>query len=274
MDMNAIVASASATLMAVGWKVAGALILWLAGRSLIGFAVRMVGRALENQRFDPTLSRYLGTGLSVLLNVALIVAVLGFFGVETTTFAALLAAGGVAIGVAWGGLLANFAAGAFLVFLRPFKVGDAVTAGGVTGTVDAIGLFGTTINTPDNVLTIVGNNKVFSDTIQNFSANPYRRVDLTATINNAVDHRTAIELLKGRIGRIPHVLTDPAPEVDLLQFTPAGPLLCVRPYCKNEHYWQVYFDSNRTIRESFGEAGFPAPLPGYAITGAPASIDR
>jgi small conductance mechanosensitive channel len=70
------------------------------------------------------------------------------------------------------------------------------------------------------------------------------------------------------------VLTDPAPEVDLLQFTPAGPLLCVRPYCKNEHYWQVYFDSNRTIRESFGEAGFPAPLPGYAITGAPASIDR
>ena len=90
--------------------------------------------------------------------------------------------GGVAIGVAWGGLLANFAAGAFLVFLRPFKVGDFVTVGGVTGTVDAIGLFGTTLNTPDNVVTIVGNNKVFSDTIQNYSANPYRRIDLTATI--------------------------------------------------------------------------------------------
>ena len=111
-------------------------------------------------------------GVSVVLNVALVVAILGFFGVETTTFAALIAAGGVAIGVAWGGLLANFAAGAFLVFLRPFKVGDFVTAGGVTGTVEAIGLFGTTINTPDNVHTIVGNNKIFSDTIQNFSANP------------------------------------------------------------------------------------------------------
>src|SRR6185436_2325128 len=111
-----------------------------------------------------------------------------FFGVETTTFAALIAAGGVAIGVAWGGLLANFAAGIFLVFLRPFKVGDFVSAAGVSGTVDAIGLFGTNINAPDNVLTIVGNNKVFSETIQNYSVNPYRRVDLTATINNGVDH--------------------------------------------------------------------------------------
>jgi small conductance mechanosensitive channel len=199
--------------------------------------------------------------------VAQIVALLGFFGVETTTFAALLAAGGVAIGVAWGGLLANFAAGAFLVFLRPFKVGDFVTAGGVTGTVESVGLFGTVLNTPDNVLTIVGNNKIFSDTIQNFSANPYRRVDLTATINNAVDHRVAIQLLRERLARIPNVLPTPAPDIDILQFTPAGPLLCVRPYCSNQHYWQVYFDTNRLIRESFGEAGFPVPVPGYALTG-------
>lgn len=93
-------------------------------------------------------------------NVALVVAILGLFGVETTTFAALIAAGGIAVGVAWGGLLANFAAGAFLVFLRPFKVGDFVTAGGTTGTVEAIGLLGTTINTPDNVRTIVGNSLI------------------------------------------------------------------------------------------------------------------
>jgi small conductance mechanosensitive channel len=213
------------------------------------------------------LSRYLMTGLSVTLNVALLVAILGYFGVETTTFAALLAAGGVAIGIAWGGLLANFAAGAFLVFLRPFKVGDFVTAGGITGTVDAIGLFATTLHTPDNVLTIVGNGKVFADTIQNFSANPYRRVDLTATINNDVDHRIAIRLLKERLARIPNVLATPAPDVDIIQFTPAGPQLCVRPYCSNAHYWQVYFDTNRLIRESFGDAGFPAPAPGYTVTG-------
>ncbi|MGE5833865.1 MAG: mechanosensitive ion channel family protein [Acidobacteriota bacterium] len=267
MDLNAFMQSATATLTAVAWKAAGALVLWLVGRWLIALASRLVGRALARQRFDVTLTKYLQTGLTVVLNVALIVAILGFFGVETTTFAALIAAGGVAIGVAWGGLLANFAAGAFLVFLRPFKVGDAVTAGGVTGTVSAIGLFGTTINTPDNVLTIIGNNKVFSDTIQNFSANPYRRVDLTATISNDVDHRKAIRLLEERLGSIPNVIANPAPDVDVLQFTPAGPLLCVRPYCSNEHYWQVYFDTNRLIREAFGEAGFPAPMPAYAVSG-------
>jgi len=267
MDFDLIAQSATATLTAVAWKVAGAFVLWLVGRWLIGLATGLLGRALSRQEFDVTLTRYLQTGLSVILNVALVVAILGFFGVETTTFAALIAAGGVAIGVAWGGLLANFAAGAFLVFLRPFKVGDFVTAGGVTGTVDAIGLFGTTLNTPDNVQTIVGNNKVFSDTIQNFSANPYRRVDLTATINNAVDHHRAIAILRERLQRVPNVLSSPAPDVDVLQFTPAGPLLCVRPYCANEHYWQVYFDANRTIREAFDSAGFPAPMPAYAVSG-------
>jgi small conductance mechanosensitive channel len=140
----------------------------------------------------------------------------------------------------------------------------------VTGTVDAIGLFGTTINTPDNVQTIVGNNKIFSDTIQNYSANAYRRVDLTATIHNSVDHHHAIRLLRERLARVPNVLNTPAPDVDILQFTPAGPLLCVRPYCRNEHYWQVYFDTNRLIRETFGDAGFPAPMPAYAIAGGAA----
>jgi small conductance mechanosensitive channel len=267
MDVNALVQNASVTLVAVAWKVAGAVALWLVGRWLISFALNLVGRAFARQQFDVTLTRYIQTALRILLNMALIVAVLGFFGVETTTFAALIAAGGVAIGVAWGGLLANFAAGAFLVFLRPFKVGDFVTAGGVTGTIEAIGLFGTTINTPDNVHTIIGNNKIFSETIQNFSVNPYRRVDLTATIGNSVDHRTAIRLLKERLARVPNVLSSPAPDVDVLQFTPAGPLLCVRPYCKNDHYWQVYFDTNRLIREAFGEAGFPVPMPGYAVSG-------
>ena len=272
MDMNTLIESATVTLLAVAWKVVGATILWLVGRWLISFALRLTAAAFTRQKVDLTLTRYIQTALKIVLNVALFVAILGFFGVETTTFAALLAAGGVAVGVAWGGLLANFAAGVFLVFLRPFKVGDVVSAAGVTGTVEAIGLFGTVINTPDNVQTLVGNNKVFSDTVQNFSANPYRRVDLTATINNAVDHRVAIRLLKQGLTGIPHVLSTPAPDVDVLQFTPAGPLLCVRPYCANEHYWQVYFDTNRLIREAFSEAGFPAPLPAYAVesgAGAP-----
>jgi small conductance mechanosensitive channel len=271
MDLNALMQNAVVTLVAAAWKIAGALALWLVGRFLIRFALNMVGRQMAKYSVDQTLTRYMQTGLSVLLNVALVVAILGYFGVETTTFAALIAAGGVAIGVAWGGLLANFAAGAFLVVLRPFKVGDFVTAGGVTGSVSEIGLFGTTINTPDNIRTIIGNNKIFSDTIQNFSANAYRRVDLTALISSAVDHHDAIRLLKDRLTKIPNVLVSPAPDVDVLQFTPAGPMLCVRPYCSNDNYWQVYFDTNRMIREAFGAAGYPAPMPSYAVSGMPGS---
>jgi len=266
MDLNAMAATTQTLLTALAWKLAGALVLWIAGRWIIRLALGLLGKSMARQQVDVTLTRYLQTGLSVVLNVALVVALLGVFGVETTTFAALIAAGGIAIGVAWGGLLANFAAGAFLVFLRPFKVGDFVTAGGVTGTVDIIGLFGTTINTPDNVQTIVGNNKIFSDTIQNFSANPYRRVDLTVTINHAVNPRDAIALLKGRLAAIPNVLAEPAPDVDVLEFTPAGPLLCVRPYCANVNYWQVYFDTNRLIRETFGAAGYPTPMQPYSVT--------
>ena len=263
--MNTLLESASTTLIAVAWKVIGAAALWLIGRWLISFALRLTASAFARQKVDLTLTRYVQTAINILLNIALIVAILGFFGVETTTFAALLAAGGVAIGVAWGGLLANFAAGVFIVFLRPFKVGDVITAAGVTGTVEAVGLFGTVLNTPDNVQTLIGNNKLFSDNIQNFSANPFRRVDLTATINNSVDHRDAIRVLKQRVSSIPNVLTTPAPEVDVLAFTAAGPVLCVRPYCANQHYWQVYFDANRAIREAFTDAGFPVPVPGYAL---------
>src|SRR5688572_1206742 len=138
MELTGITDTTVATLTAVAWKIIGAIALWLVGRWLIRFALRLLGRALARADFDATLARYLNTGFTVILTAALIIAILGFFGVETTTFAALLAAGGVAIGIAWGGLLTNFAAGAFLIFLRPFKVGDFIIAAGVTGTVEAI----------------------------------------------------------------------------------------------------------------------------------------
>jgi len=98
-------------------------------------------------------------------------------------------------------------------------------------------------------------------------------VDLTATINNSVDHHQAIRLLKERVARIPNVLATPAPDVDIIQFTPAGPQLFVRPYCSNQHYWQVYFDTNRLIRESFGEAGFPRLFPPTASAVLSAPLD-
>ena len=231
----------------------------------------MVSASLERQQVDPTVLRYLGTVISVTLNIILVVAILNYFGVETTSFAAILAAADVAIGMAWSGLLANFAAGAFMIVLRPIKVGDFVTVGGVTGTVKEIGLFVTAINTLENVLTIVGNNKIFSDTIHNFSTNPYRRVDRLAQLNHSVDHNEAIRLLKERLAKIPNVKADPPPDVEILDFNLAGPVLAVRPYCHTDHYWQVYFDTNRVIREAFGAAGFPVPEQHVALRNGVAS---
>jgi len=248
-----------AQLTTFGLKLLGAIAVWIVGRRLIALAVRLTERALRRGSMDETLVGYVGAAITILLDVVLVVAILGFFGVETTTFAALLAGVGLAIGTAWGGLLANFAAGVFLVGLRPFRTGDFVSAGGVTGTVVQVGLLSTTINTPDNIRTIIGNNKILSDTIQNFSANPYRRVDLVAQLHHTVDPEGAMQRLRERLVRIPNVASDPAPQVEILQFTAAGPLLAVRPSCHNEHYWQVYFDANRAIRETFATAGYPAP---------------
>lgn len=202
----------------LGLKVLGAIALWIIGRSLIGIVTRVIGRAMTRQRIDATLIRWIQNTTAALLNIALAVAILGYFGVQTTTFAALIAAGGVAIGMAWSGLLSNFAAGVFLVILQPFKVGDfVVVAGGVAGTVHEIGSV----------------------------CNQYPG-----------------------LCNIPNVLATPAPDVEILSVTLAGPVLAVRPYCNNQHYWQVYFDTNRLIRESFGEAGCPVPDHYYTVRGA------
>jgi len=241
-------------------KVVGALVIWVVGRWLIGLAQRMAGRAIERGgKIDHTLATYIVSILGVVLNIVLILALLDMFGVRTTSFAALLAGAGLAIGTAWGGMLQHFAAGVFLQVIRPYRVGDYVTVGGISGTVKELGLFATTLVTPDNVITILGNNKVLSDTIQNYSQLPFRRVETVAKVANGVDVSKAIELLKAAVAKIPNVSTEQPPDVEILQFTPEGPLLAVRPYTHTDHYWQVYFDTHRAVVETFGAAGFPTP---------------
>lgn len=246
-------------------KILAAIAFWVVGRWLIGFAVGLLQKGLGQQKVEPTVLRYLGNFVTVTLNILLVIGILGYFGVQTTTFAALIAAVGLAIGMAWSGLLANLAAGGFIIVLRPFKVGDFVTVGGVTGTVTEIGLFVTAINTPDNVLTLVGNNKIFGDTIQNYSHNAFRRVDLKAQLAGSADWKGAAALLRQRIAAIDHVLATPAVEVEILEFNLVGPVLAVRPYCHTDHYWQVYFDTNKVIKDALGEAGFPAPMPAQTV---------
>lgn len=244
---------------AVALKVATAFVLYMVGRWLIGVAVNMMTRVLTARNFDPTLQRYLANIVAVVLNIVLVIGILGYFGVQTTSFAALLAGVGLAVGAAWSGLLGNFAAGAFLIIFRPYKVGDYVVAGGIEGTVTEIGLFNTVITSPDNVQTIVGNGKVSGDTIKNFSSHSYRRVERTAQLAFGVDPLEAIALLKPALAAIPNVLATPAPDVEILDFNSMGTVLAVRPYCHTNHFWQVYFDTNKLIAATFGAAGYPAP---------------
>lgn len=242
-----------------GFKILGAIALWIIGGIFIKFIGRLTERGMTARRVDATLIRYTETALRVVMRIALVIAILSVFGIETTSLAALIAAAGVAIGMAWSGLLANFAAGAFLMILRPLKVGDFITAGGVTGDVIEIGLFATTITTPDNLRVTVGNNKLFGDNIVNYSVHSYRRVDLTAQLAHSVDVPDAIARLRAAVATIANVVQQPMPDVEILEFNSYGTKLVVRPYCNNAHYWQVYFDTNKIILQVGAEAGWLAP---------------
>ena len=242
-------------------KVAAAIAFLIIGRWLIGRVIAAMSAAMNRNHVDPTLTKYLGSIVAIALNITLVLGILGYFGIQTTSFAAMLAGAGVAIGAAWSGMLGNFAAGAFMLVLRPFKVGDYVQIGGVAGTVHELGLFGTSIITPDNVMTLVGNGKVFSDTVMNYSSQPSRRVERTAQLDGSVDPFDAIARFKAAIAKIPNVVSTPAPEVNLLDMNLVGPVISVRPYCHTDHYWQVYFDTNEAIVRVCKEAGWPAPTP-------------
>ena len=261
MDLSQIHGYLSTTAADLAVKVLAAIAFWIVGRWLIGRVIAVMQAAMNRNNVDPTLTKYLGSIVAVTLNIALVLGILGYFGIQTTSFAALLAGAGVAIGAAWSGMLGNFAAGAFMLVLRPFKVGDFVQVGGITGTVHELGLFGTTLITPDNVMTLVGNGKVFGDTVSNYSALPFRRVDRTAQLAGGVDVADAVARLKAAVAAIPNVKDSPAPDVALLDLNLVGPVIAVRPYCHTDHYWQVYFDTNEAIVRVAKEAGWPAPTP-------------
>lgn len=255
-DLSVLVAS---TIVPFVLKLVGAVALWIAGGWLIQLAMRILRKSLRHSSLDVTVVGYLINILAAVLRVILVVAILGFFGIQTASFAALLAGAGVAIGAAWSGMLGNFAAGVFLQIFRPFSVGDFITAAGVTGTVEEIGMFVTSLLAPDNVRNIVPNGKLFGDTIQNFSVHSFRRVDLVAQLDNSADVARAIALLREGLQRVPNQFEGMTADVEVLEFSERGPRLAVRPYTHTSHYWQVYFDTNRMIVEVLGNNGFPVP---------------
>jgi small conductance mechanosensitive channel len=241
----------------LGVKVVGALLLWWFGRVLIGFGVRLLKRALTLRHVDATLQRYLGSIVGVVLNIVLIIGILGFFGIETTSFAALMAAAGIAVGAAWAGLLSNFAAGAFLILLRPFKVGDAIEAGGTAGVVAEIGLFATRVVGADNVATLVGNSKLLGDNIRNYSATRYRRIERVVVVPTGMPLHEAVARLKAMLSALPNVLADPAPDVAIVDLVDEGVRVAARLAVQHEHHGQVLDDLNREICAQFAPPDGP-----------------
>jgi len=261
MDIEVVQTFLTTTAIDVAIKLLAAIAFWVVGRWIIARVISAMQSIMSRNKLDATLTKYLGSIVNVALNITLVLGILGYFGIQTTSFAAMLAGAGLAVGAAWSGMLGNFAAGAFMLVLKPFKVGDFVGVAGITGTVHELGLFGTTIVTPDNVMTLVGNGKIFSDTVHNYSALPIRRVDRQAQLAGSVDPAEAMALLRAAVAKIPNVSTEQPPEVNVVDINLVGPVVAVRPYTHTDHYWQVYFDTNAMILRVCKEAGWEAPTP-------------
>jgi small conductance mechanosensitive channel len=228
-------------------RIVGAISLWVVGRWLIRLAHRFVHGA-SVKRLDPTLVRYLESALNLILSVLLFLAVLSIFGVETTSFAGLIAAAGVAIGVAWSGLLSNFAAGIFILALRPFQVGDQVTINGISGLVQEIGLFHTGIDTGDNVRTWVGNTKILSENIMNFTVNGWRRVEVKVTLPAGANMLDVLSQLQEAATKVPNILPEPKPTVQVSSLADTG-TVAVRVSAPPGAYGQIVDDLNRAAAE-------------------------
>jgi small conductance mechanosensitive channel len=230
-----------------GLKLVGALAVWIIGRAFIKFGLGILVARLEKQKVDHTIVGYARNTLAVALNIALAVVLMGVLGIETASFAAFIAGAGLAIGAAWSGLLSNFAAGAFLVVLRPFKVGDHVTTAGITGTILEVGLFTTTLLTQDNVRTFIGNSKVLGSILRNYHANPTRRIELIGTAHRHADLPALLLTCKEALAATPGVLATPAPEVELISFDATHLKLAIRPYTHPDSYWATLFAATTAL---------------------------
>ncbi|HHO47083.1 MAG TPA: mechanosensitive ion channel [Desulfobacteraceae bacterium] len=238
-----------------------ALLILVAGRFLVKWIVYLLQRALERTGMDATLVHFLDKLLYYTLLIAVILAAADQIGIKTTSFLAILGAAGLAVGLALKDSLGNFASGVMLILFQPFKVGDAVTAAGVSGTVRRIDIFNSVIHTWDNQKVIVPNSKITSDIITNINANPTRRIDLVIGIGYEDDPGQARALLLQLVQEDRRILSDPSPTVALAEFGDSSVNLVVRPWVRTAEYWDVRFDLLEKIKRTFDEHHITIPYP-------------
>jgi small conductance mechanosensitive channel len=258
---QAVVDTAVALVTDWGLQVVGAIAILVIGRMLAGWARRLTRRSLERAGVDSTLVPFLSKIVYYLLLIAVVIAVLSSFGVQTTSLVAVLGAAGLAVGLALQGTLSNFAAGVMLLIFRPFQVGEFIDAGGTAGSVLEIGIFTTTMKSPDNVKIVVPNSQVYGQTIKNFNGFDTRRIDLVIGIGYDDDIGVAIETISKIVAADERVLDEPSTQIAVSNLGDSSVDLVVRPWCKGADYWGLRFDLTRAIKEGLEGAGCSIPFP-------------
>lgn len=244
-----------------GLKVVGVLVALIAAWIIGGWVRRRIVGALERRRFDATLGRFFANMARYAVIGGALLGCMGVFGIETASFAALIAAMGLAVGLAFQGSLSNFAAGVMLLVFRPYKVGDFIIAGGKTGVVDEIELFTTQINTPDNRHVVIPNSKIFGDVIENVSHNDTRRVDIDVGVEYKADLDQTKAVLEAAVKTVPDTLAEPAPQIFLKSLGASSVDWQVRVWSKTSDYWTVYQALIRAVKQELDKAGLGIPFP-------------
>ncbi|MCU6708730.1 mechanosensitive ion channel [Paenibacillus sp. J5C_2022] len=242
-------------------KIALAIVVLVVGWVVIKWVTKWVGVKIENSKMDANIKPFLVTMLGAILKVLLVLSVIRIVGIDTTSFVAVIAAAGFAIGLAFQGSLSNFAGGVLLLTLRPFKTGDYIEAAGYSGTVKAIQILYTELNTPDNKIIYIPNGSLSNAGITNYSVMDTRRVDFKFGVGYEQDFRKVIRVLNEIVQQHDKVLKDPEPFVRMSEHADSAVMFTVRAWTKAEDYWDVHFDIIESVKARFDEEGISIPFP-------------
>lgn len=251
--------------VSAGSNILGAVIIFVVGRFLISILNKMMAKLLQKRKVDAGVQSFVKSLVNILLTVLLIIAVIGKLGVETTSFAALLASAGVAIGMALSGNLQNFAGGLIILLFRPYKVGDWIECQGVSGTVREIQIFHTILTTGDNKVIYIPNGSLSSGTVINYSRENTRRVEWVFGVEYGADYEKVEAVVRRILAEDKRILDTPAPFVALNALADSSVNIIVRVWVKSEDYWGVYFDMNKTVYAVFNEEGIDFPFPQITV---------
>jgi small conductance mechanosensitive channel len=238
-----------------------ALAIFVIGRWVAQWMTRVLARLLERQKVEQTLVKFLKNIVYYALLAAVVIAALNRLGVNTTSFVAVVGAAGLAVGLALKDSLGNFSSGVMLILFRPFKIGDFVTAGGVSGTVKEISIFNTELATPDNQKVIVPNSAIMGNVITNVTANPTRRIDLVYGIGYTDDTVKAKDIIAAVITADSRILKEPASTIAVAELADSSVKIVARPWVKTDEYWAVRFDLVEKVKHEFDKAGISIPFP-------------